>query len=162
MDFEGRWSFYGEGRYIGCQGTFFIWVVSISLLHYIRKFVKVEITWPFEPSKGRYVDYMLLFYNIGYNMLCTYSFIPINFVCVYFLAPISFSHAWLCEPWIPPGVVMCHIKIIYICALDCIKWDSYGYHSMVASTHSWYFLHVWEWIVNVFHELESPCSNLPS
>jgi hypothetical protein len=60
MEFKGRQSFYVEGCYIRCEGTFFIWVDSTTLLHYRREFFRVEITCPFEPSKGMYVEYMIL------------------------------------------------------------------------------------------------------
>jgi hypothetical protein len=98
MDFEERWYFYGEGCYIGCEGTFFIWVDTITLLRCRREFVGVEITWPFEPSKGMHVEHMILFYNVGKNILCTHSFMKIRDVCVYFVVSLSFDRAWLCEP----------------------------------------------------------------
>jgi hypothetical protein len=34
MEFEERWSFYGEGCYIRCEGTFFIWVDSTCFTVY--------------------------------------------------------------------------------------------------------------------------------
>jgi hypothetical protein len=45
MDFEETRYFFGKGIYIGYEGSFFIWVFPMTLLHCASiPFVEVEIT----------------------------------------------------------------------------------------------------------------------
>lgn len=62
MDFKERWYLFGNGNYNECEGAFFIWVLTTALLHYGRRSVRVEIAWPFEPSKSMYVKNMILLF----------------------------------------------------------------------------------------------------
>jgi hypothetical protein len=72
MDYEERRSFFGKGSYIGCEGSLFIWVFPTKFLHCVsRPFVGVEITRPFQPSKGTtYVKNMILLFVIFIFMPC--------------------------------------------------------------------------------------------
>lgn len=71
MDVKERWSFFGKGSYNECESAFFIWVFTMTLLHYRWPFVGVEITSLFEPSKSTYFKNMILLF---YFILCNEIF----------------------------------------------------------------------------------------